>query len=255
MTISPIIAPLAVALVAAGTITASATGALAATPASPAPTSSATSSTSGQHHEHLGKDATLQQIQAAGASATATRISRLNAAVTKVDADKTLTSGDRSAVLLKLQNGLTGMQHLQSSLAGDTTAAQARTDYTAVFAQYRVVAVVLPQERIVREAHRVTSTTLPHLQAAEKKLSDRLTTHAAADSTAAKTALADLQKQIATVQSDNQGLDAAALAVTPAQYDQAHTAISSVTSTATALKSAVAAARKDMQTIRQALHG
>lgn len=252
MKITPIVVPLAVALVTAGTITASATGAFAATPTTT--TSPATSQA--QHHEHhLGKDATLQQIQAAGASATGTRITKLNAAITKVDADKTLTASDRSTLLTRLQADLAGMQHQQTALSADTTASQARTDYTTIFRQYRVIAVALPQERIVREADRVTSTTLPHLQADEQKLADQLSKHQSKDTAAAKSALADLQQQISTLQSDAQGLGAAALAVTPSQFDQAHNAFAATKAKAKAVHAADKAARNDLHTIRQALHG
>ena len=170
MNVKPIIAPLAVALVTAGAITASAAGAFAATPS---PTASAQSTTS-SNRSHLGKDATLQQIQAAATSATGQRITKLNAAITQVNADKTLTSSDRSMLLSTLQGDLSGMQQLQAKIAADTTASQARTDYTTIFRQYRVLAVALPQERIVREADRATATALPRLQAAEQRLSNQL---------------------------------------------------------------------------------
>ncbi|MFZ7086501.1 hypothetical protein [Curtobacterium sp. RRHDQ10] len=250
MNISPILTPLAVALVTAGTVTASATGAFAATPA---PTAAASSSPA--HRTHLGKDATLQQIQAAAASATASRITKLNAAITKVDADKTLTAGDRSSVSSNLQGDLTGMQHLQSTIAADTTTEAARSDFRTIFRQYRVIAVTLPQERIVREADRTTATTVPHLQATAQKLADRIGKHQAKDTASAKSALADLQQQITSLQSGAQGLDTAALAVAPAQFDQAHSAMAAVRTKARALRTADEAARKDVHDIRQALHG
>src|SRR5579875_3080854 len=97
MNIKPIVVPLAVAVVTVGTITATASGAFAATSGS-----STSGSSSHAHHARLGKDATLQQIQSAGAKATADRITKLNAALTKVDGDKTLTSSDRSTLLSTL---------------------------------------------------------------------------------------------------------------------------------------------------------
>lgn len=252
MNVKPVIAPLAVALVTAGAITASAAGAFAATPS---PTTSAEPTTTSSHRSHLGKDATLQQIQAAATSATGTRIGKLNAAITQVNADKTLTSSDRSTLLSTLQGDLAGMQQLQAKIAADSTASQARTDYTTIFRQYRVLAVALPQERIVREADRTTTTALPRLQAAEQKRSTQLEKQQAKDTATAKAALADLQQQITAVQSNAQGLDAAALAVTPAQFNQSHSAITDVRSKAKALRTAEKAAQKDIHTIRQALHG
>lgn len=246
MNIKPIVVPLAVAVVAVGAVTATATGAFAATGGS---TTSAHA-----NHAHLGKDATLQQIQAAAAKATASRITKLNSALDKVNADKTLTSSDRQALQSTLHTDLSGMQQLQTKIAADTTASQARTDYTTIFDQYRVIAVALPQERIVRDADRVTAKALPHLQAVETKLSDRIAKKSNA-SQAAKTALTDLQQQISTVQSDAQGLSSAALTVTPSQYNQSHTVMSSLRTKVKALRAAEKAAQKDVRTVRADLRG
>ena len=251
MNVKPIIAPLAVALVTAGAITASAAGAFAATPSPTASAHSTTTSSPGR----LGKDPTLQQIQAAASSATGQRITKLNAAITQVKADKTLTSSDRSTLLSTLQGDLSGMQQLQAKIAADTTASQAHTDFATIFRQYRVLAVALPQERITREADRATATTLPRLQATEQKLSNQLEKNQAKDTSTAKAALADLQQQITAVQSDAQGLDAAALAITPARFNQSHSATTDVQSKAKALRTAEKAAQKDIRTIRQALQG
>ncbi|MGT2427401.1 hypothetical protein [Amnibacterium kyonggiense] len=243
MNIKPIVAPLAVAVVTVGAVTATATGAFAATPTS---TSSA--------HAHLGKDATLSQIQAAGAKATASRITKLNAALGRVNDDKTLTSSDRSTLSATLHTDLSGMQQLQTKIAADTTTAQARTDYATIFSQYRVIAVALPQERIVRDADRVTAKAVPHLQAVETKLAARVAKKSDA-SQGAKTALADLQQQISTAQSDAQGLASAALAVTPGQYNASHTVMSSLRTKAKALRTAAKTAQKDIRTIRHDLRG
>ncbi len=254
MNVRPIVAPLAVALITAGTVGASAAGAFAATP-SPAASVRSTSTSSHPHPSQLGKDATLQQIQADAASATGKQIRKLNAAVTKVNADKTLTSSDRSMLLSTLQGDLSGLLQLQSKIAADTTASQAHTDYTAILRQYRVIAVALPQARIVREADRTTAKTLPRLQAAEQRLADQLAKKQSNGTSTAKAALADLQQQITAVRSDAQGLDTAALAVTPAQFDQSPSAITDVQSKAKELRTAEKAARRDIHTIRHALEG
>ena len=252
MNVKPIIAPLAVALVTAGTITASAGGAFAATP-SPSASAQSTTTSSNRSRPREGRDAAADPGRRYIGDRQ--RITKLNAAVTEVNADKTLTSSDRSALLSTLQGDLSGMQQLQAKIAADTTASQARTDYTTIFRQYRVLAVALPQERIVRAADRATAAALPRLQAAEQKLSNQLGKQPAKDTSTAKAALADLQQQITAVQSDAQGLDAAALAVTPARFNQSHSAITDVQSKGEALRTAEKAAQKDIRTIRQALRG
>ena len=252
MHITKIITPLAVALVAAGAVTA---GASAADAATPSPTSSPSSSTGSNSTAHLPKDASLGTVQAHGEAAAAKRVATLNAAIAKVDADATLSSSDKSTVLGSLKADVTGMDHLHAALAADTTVTQARIDDHTIVTQYRVYRVALPQARVVRAADRATTKTLPRLQQAEERLAARLSKHAAKDSDAAKAALADLQQQISSLQSDAQGLAAAALAVTPAQYDANHDVLSAPEAKAKAVRGVATTAAKDVKTIRSALHG
>ncbi|WP_144764829.1 hypothetical protein [Curtobacterium sp. 9128] len=247
MSIKHIITPLAVALVAAGAVTTVATSAEAATP-----TSSSTPSSSASP---AGKDASLATLQAHGEAATTKRIASLNAAITKVNADTTLSTGDKSTLLATLTGDVTAMDHLHDAIAADTTTTQARIDDGNIVTQYRVYRVALRQDGIVRTADRAIARALPHLQQVEQKLSGRLTKHTSKDSDAAKAALTDLQKQIASLQSDAQGLAGSALAVTPAQYDANHDVLHADQAKAKSVHADEQAAKKDVATIRAALKG
>ncbi|WP_066518840.1 hypothetical protein [Curtobacterium ammoniigenes] len=255
MNIASLTATISAALAAVGTIAASATGATAATLDSATTSPSASPSTSASAPAHLGKTASLADIQAAGAAATAKRITSLNTAIGKVNGDKTLTAGDRTTILTTLNADVAGMQKLAATIAADTTAQQARTDYKSIFSEYRVYVVGLAQTRIVRIDDRVLGATLQHLQTAEQKLSARLTAHPTKDTDGAKSALSDMQTQIATVQSDAQGLGAAALAVSPSQWTSNHSALSGTEAKAKSMVAAAKAAAKDASTIRAALKG
>ncbi len=197
---------------------------------------------------------TLAELQAAGAKATSDRETKLTAAITKVTADKYLTSSDRSTILGTLNADLAGMKSSASTIAGDTTTTQAAADLKQVFSKYRVYAVALPQARAASDADRLTGTTLPKLTTEQSKLSALLSGKDKSKSTAALQAdLTDMSSQISTASHDAGGAAAAALAVTPAAYDANHSALSSVKSSLDSARTAVKKAQSDATAIRQAL--
>lgn len=215
----------------------------------PAPAPSATPSASSSHAPK-----TLAEIQAAGAKATSAREAKLTSAITTVTADKYLTSSDRSTILGTLTADLAAMKASASTIAADTTAIQAASDLKDVFTKYRVYAVALPQARLVSQADRLTGTTLPRLTAVESKLSGLLAGKDKAKSTSAiESELNDLDAQLATASKDASGAASAALAVTPADYDANHSALSPVKSALQSARAAVKKARSDVKAIRHAL--
>lgn len=233
-----------VAAAAAGVVCA----ALVATPAfaettAPTPTPTAT---------HAPK--TLAQIQAAGAKATSDRETKLTAAITKVTADKSLGSSDRSTILGTLNADLAGMKLSASTIAADTTTTQAEADLKQVFEKYRVYAVALPQARLSSDADRLTGKTLPALTKEQSTLAGLLAGKDKAKSTSAlQSDLSDMSAQIATASHDSGGVASEALAVTPAAYDSNHSALSSVKTAIASARTAAGKARQDAKTIRQAL--
>lgn len=166
---------------------------------------------------------TLAAIQAEAKIKTGKRIASLGTAITKVTADKTLTDSDRATILKTLNADLDGMKSTESTIAADTDAAAAAKDYATIFTAYRVYAVALPQSRAAAAADRMTSTAIPRLTTAQKKLSDALAGKFASKSTDALQAdLADMTKQIDAASALLDGLAADALAVTPATYNSNH---------------------------------
>jgi hypothetical protein len=196
----------------------------------------------------------LAEIQAAGSKATSTRIADLTKAITRVDADTHLTSSDKSALLATLNSDETAMKTLATKIAADTTTTQASADVTSIFTGYRVLAVALPQARIVAAADRLSGNTIGHLTTVEKKLAADLAGKDASKSTPALQAdLTDMTTQISTIQTQTASLAAHALAVTPAQFNSDKTVL---TPEKTAAKAALAAAKKaasDAKTVRAAI--
>ncbi|WP_434316214.1 hypothetical protein [Leifsonia sp. P73] len=197
---------------------------------------------------------TLAQLQAAGAKATSDRETKLTAAIAKVNADTTLTSGDKSTILATLNADLAAMKSSASAIAADTTTTQAAADLKKVFTSYRVDAVAVPQARLAADADRLTGTTIPKLTKEQSTLSGLLSGKDKATSTSAlQSDLSDLSAQLSTASHDASGVAAAALAVTPASYDSNHSALSSAKSSLTSARAAVKKAEADAKAVREAL--
>ncbi|MEN2742297.1 hypothetical protein ABCS02_31340 [Microbacterium sp. X-17] len=197
---------------------------------------------------------TLAQLQAAGAKATSDRETKLTAAITKVNADTTLTSSDKSTILATLNADLAAMKSSASAIAADTTTTQAAADLKKVFTSYRVDAVALPQARLASDADRLTGTTIPKLTKEQSTLAGLLSGKDKAKSTSAlQSDLSDLSAQLSTASHDASGVAAAALAVTPASYDSNHSALSSAKSSLTSARAAVKKAEGDAKAVREAL--
>lgn len=197
---------------------------------------------------------TLAEVQAAGATHTSDRISSLNKAIAKYTADKGLTASDKTTILGTLNTDLTEITALATKIAGDTTLTEAKADYKSIYATYRVYAVVLPQSRYAKDADTALGTTIPKLTAVQQRLSTRLSGKASAKSTAALQAdLSDMTTQLAKATNAATGVSAAALAVTPAQFNSNHSVLDSAKQSVATIAAALKQARSDAASIRAAL--
>jgi hypothetical protein len=170
----------------------------------------------------------LAQIQAAASTATSDRITSLKTAIGKVDANTSLTSGDRAKVLATFNADVTAMGSLESKIAADTTVATALSDYHDIFTGYRVYAVALPQGFEAAAGDRLTATTIPKLQSAHDKLAANLAAHPTKWTDAMKAQLTDMASNISDASGHANGLAGRALAVTPAQYNANKTVITAI---------------------------
>jgi hypothetical protein len=195
---------------------------------------------------------TLAVIQADAAAKIAKRQASLTKAIARVTANKYLTNADRSAILGTLNADASGLTSLGAKIAADTDRAVAAEDFGKIFTSYRVYAVALPQAHYAAAADALTGTVIPKLNDAYTKLVSRLA--ASGKSTPALEAtLADMKTQIDKATSSASGVAAAALAVTPAQYNSNHAVLSSVHASIVSAHSAARLARADAKTVVQAL--
>ena len=208
-----------------------------------------TDSTDSAKHPH-----TLAEIQASAKVKTDKRIASLTSAIARVTANKQVSDADRAAILETLNHDLSGMHDVEAKIAADTSVATAATDYATIFTGYRVYAVALPQSHFAAAADRMTSTAVPRLTDAQKKLSAALSGKYASKSTPELQAdLADMTTQIDAASALLDGLAAKSLAVTPADYNSNHDVLSPIR---TSIKTAIAdlnKARADAKTVLAAI--
>lgn len=221
-----------------------ATPAFADTTLTPAPISSSSS--------HTPK--TLVQIQAAVAKAASNRETTVTAAISKVTADKYLSSSDRSTILGTLNADLAALKSSASTIAADKTATQAKADVKQAREKYRSYSMAIPQARLVSGADRLAGTALPRLTKKQTKLSGLLSGTDKSKSTAALQAdLSDMSSQISAASHDATDAAAAALAAKPSASGSNHTPLSSVKSSLQSARAAIKKAESDAKGIRQAL--
>jgi hypothetical protein len=157
-------------------------------------------------------------------------------------------------LLATLNADLSGLTALRATIAADTTAAQARTDYQKIFTDYRVYWLVLPQVHYAAAADDITTAVLPRLTDAQTKLAALLAGPDAAKNTpAVQAAMTDLVNQIAAATTVTTGLSATVLAYTPAQVNANHNLMRQARQTLQSARTDIKAARADVATIAGAL--
>lgn len=175
----------------------------------------------------------LAGLQLTGRDAIDRRLAALDTASATISSDGTLTQAHRAQLLATVSTDRAGLALLRSTLAADTTAAQATAHLDQTVTRFRVYTVVLAQVALVRGADLLTEQTLVALQTAHDGLVD-----AGADTAA----LATMQEHIDTALADLDGLADAALAVSPADHDDDPQALSGLRATlAEAIEQAAAA--------------
>ena len=197
---------------------------------------------------------TLPAIQAAGARATGDRIAALNRTIRGLTRNDCISDGNQSQALGTLNGALAGMEELRDQIAAATDASTAASLYRSVFEDWRVYAVSIPQSLYAASADCLEETAIPALLAAQSKLetalagpfADAVTPEIEAD-------MAELAAQIAVAQDSVTGAAAAALAVTPADYNANPAVLSDVKVDITTATSAARLARQAAQRVVEAL--
>lgn len=198
---------------------------------------------------------TLADVQARAAAATSARLNSLNAASGAVNANKWITSTDKSAALQIISSDTSGLTALGAKIQADTTLAQATADYRSIFTGYRVYLLALPQMRLAAANDDLSLGALPRLLDAQTKLQNLLAgPDKSKDTPAVQAAMADLAKQISGAQQALSGLSSSTLlGYTPAQYNADTSLLTSARTSVTTARGDVKAARGDVATVLAAI--
>ena len=147
-------------------------------------------------------DAHLSAIQARGDTDITNRVTSLTTLVTSVSSAKRLTSAQENELITEMQGEITGLTSLKTSLDGDTTVADATTDFKNIFAQHYIYAFYIPRiNRILAADDQADATAI--LLALVPKIQADITTAQSKgnDVTALQSSLTDMQSQLTSAQS------------------------------------------------------
>ncbi len=192
--------------------------------ASPAPTTAAppliSSPTCAIEWETARISPTVANLRALGDCEINRRFPTLTVLATRVTGATALTAADRSALTNELAGTRAGLVALKSTIDGDTTVAQLRTDLPRIARDYRVYLLVAPQVHLAIGAD-AESAAITRLQTVAGKLADAISLAKAngKDVTAAQADLDAMNGQVAAAATKVSPIVAGLLPLTPAQWN------------------------------------
>jgi len=226
----------AAAAAAAAAMTFAVLGALPAS-AKPLDPATTTSTTAG--------DARLQQIKSDAASQIANRVNDLNQTIATLRSTSWL-GADQSVLIGTAQGDITALTQLGATIAADTTVLAAQTHAAQITAGYRVYALVIPVDHLVRASDAVADLAVPELNSLAVTINGLVTP---ANSAVIQPLLTDLTTQSAAAAHDVAGLPVQLEADTPAQWNTNPGLLAPPTTAVHAAREAIAQASKDAHTI------
>lgn len=201
-----------------------------------------------------GSNASLSTVKAKAAAAISKRLSSLSDAVSAVNSNKWLTSGDKSTALLILDNDTNGLTTLGAKIQADTSVSVAVIDYRTIFTGYRVYLLALPQIRLAAVSDDLSTGVLPRLNDAQSRLQSLLSgKDQSKDTSTVHSAMNDLANQIQSIGQLPNGLSTTLLGYTPSQYDSNTSLLVPARTSLKTARSDVKAARQDIITVVEAL--
>ncbi len=189
--------------------------------------------------------AVLAKIQAAAKVAIDQRVTALNAVVAVLNGT-TWLGPDQGTLVGVAQNDISGLTALEAKIAADTTVQQAKTDAQTIFTGFRVFALVIPVDHMVRASDGVTNVVVPKLTTLESKWAGLMDPDIA-------TLLTDMQNQTQAANTAVTGLPTTLEALTPDSWNKDHQVLDTPRSQLATARQDLKKARDDAQQIAQIL--
>ena len=189
------------------------------------------------------------------------RITNLNQTAIRISAMKNVSATEKSSLEASISTEIANLTTLKTKIDADTDATTLKTDTQSITEDYRVYALVLPQDHIVAATDRI-ATIVAEMQQLGTKLSARITAAQSAGKSVAGAQIAytDMQAKLTDASTQSQAALTETQNLTPDKGDATIKA-----SNAAAIKDAVAkiktattdltAARADVKTILEAVKG
>jgi hypothetical protein len=190
---------------------------------------------------------TLSGVQAKAAAAITARVNALNAAVSDVNADKSLGT-DQSGLDTYLQRDIAPLQALGTKIAADTTLAEAQADAAGIYTDYRVFALVLPAAAQAADTDRITVTTIPAFTAFSAKAQSDVTAN---NQATLAPMIASLNTDISGATNATSGLASTVMGYVPSQWNANNGLLGPTKAQLATANGDVKSARTEVQAIRQ----
>lgn len=205
---------------------------LAATPAF-ATTSTATQNPNPHSPSATNQAATLAKIKADANTAIQSRLTALNSVIGILNG---LSNCAVAPLVTTAQTDITGLTALDATIQADTEVVQARTDAQTVFTGYRVYALVIPVDHMVRATCAVNDVTT--------KLTGLETKWSSLNDPSIASLLADMQAQTQAAAQAVNGLAGTLETYHPMDWNNNHALLDGP-------RSILKSARQDLKTARQ----
>jgi hypothetical protein len=172
------------------------------------------SSPPGHNPSNPAQTADLGKVQAAAKKAIDDRVAALKQVITVLQGTSYL-GGDQQTLVATAQSDVSALTNLETTIQADTTVQQAKADAETIFTGYRVFALVLPVDHMVRASDDITGVIVPKLTALETKW-------AALNVSAIASLLNDMQTQTQAAAQAVAGLPGQLEGFTPSAWNSNH---------------------------------
>jgi hypothetical protein len=198
----------------------------------------------------------IDNMQTRGDNMIDQRISSLNDLSTRIQGLKNVSDTEKASFSATIQSEITTLTDLKATIGSDTSTTTAKTDVASITKAYRVYALILPQMRIVAASDRV-GTIVGLMDTLGTKLQTRL---ASSTDASLQADLSDFNAKVSDANTQAQAASAEVAALKPDNGDKTimasnTAALKDARSKIQAATKDLQAARKDAQTIIQALKG
>lgn len=160
----------------------------------------------------------LSDIISRGDSEITRRIKTLNKLDALINASIKISASDKTTLTTEVNNEISGLTADKTSLDAATTLTAAHTAAQAIFTEYRVYLLVVPQVKLIRAADRQQQ-----IEASLTTLANNITTELGSSITSTESSdLSSMKTDISNASSLSSSVETAVLALTPANFNNNH---------------------------------